>query len=142
MRILVMGLPGSGKSTLANPFAELIGGVWLNADQIREQYNDWDFTTEGRLRQAHRMRYLADGIELSGKIAVADFVCPTEELRNLFNADYTIWMDTIREGRYADTNAIFETPTQIDYHVKEWFKDTHAELVKVVTNYIARNKSV
>jgi adenylylsulfate kinase len=142
MRILVMGLPGSGKSTLANPFAELIGGVWLNADQIREQYNDWDFTTEGRLRQALRMRYLADGVELAGKIAVADFVCPTEELRNIFKADYIIWMDTIQEGRYTDTNTIFETPTHVDYHVKEWFKDTHAELMKVVTNYIARNKRV
>ena len=142
MKILIMGLPGSGKSTLANPFAELIGGVWVNADQVRERYNDWDFTTEGRLRQAHRMRYLADGIELSGKIAVADFVCPTEELRNIFGADYTIWMDTIQESRYADTNAIFETPMQVDYHVREWFKDTHAELVKVVTNYIARNKRV
>jgi adenylylsulfate kinase len=142
MKILIMGLPGSGKSTLAKPFAELIGGVWVNADQIRERYDDWDFSPEGRLRQAQRMRYLADGIELAGKIAVADFVCPTEELRNLFNADYTIWMDTIREGRYADTNAIFETPTQIDYHVEQWFNNTHAELVKVVTNYIARNKSV
>ena len=142
MKILIMGLPGSGKTTLAKPFAELIGGVWINADQIRERYNDWDFGIDGRIRQAQRMRYLADGIELAGKIAVADFVCPTEELRNLFNADYTIWMDTINEGRFLDTNAIFEPPTYVDYHVKEWFKDTHAELVKVVTNYIARNKSV
>ena len=102
MKILIMGLPGSGKSTLAKPFAELIGGVWVNADQIRERYDDWDFSLEGRLRQSQRMRHLADGIELAGKIAVADFVCPTEELRNLFNADYTIWMDTIQEGRYAD----------------------------------------
>ena len=142
MKILIMGLPGSGKSTLAKPFAELIGGVWINADQIRERYNDWDFSPEGRIRQSQRMRHLADGIELAGKIAIADFVCPTKELRNLFNADYTIWMDTIQEGRYADTNDIFETPTQVDYHVKEWFEDTHAELVNVVTNYIARNKSV
>ena len=142
MRILIMGLPGSGKSTLAKPFAELIGGVWVNADQVRERYNDWDFSPEGRVRQAYRMRYLTDGIELAGKIAVADFVCPTEELRKIFNADYTIWMDTINEGRFADTNSIFETPTHVDYHVKEWFQDTHAELVKVVTNYIVRNKRV
>ena len=142
MKILIMGLPGSGKSTLAKPFAELIGGVWLNADQVRKKYNDWDFTVDGRIRQAQRIRYLADGIELAGKIAVTDFVCPTEALRNLFNADYVIWMDTIQEGRYADTNDMFETPTHVDYHVKEWFEDTHAELVKVVTNYIARNKRV
>lgn len=142
MKILIMGLPGSGKTTLAKPFAELIGGVWINADQIRERYNDWDFSIEGRIRQAQRMKHLADGIEMSGKIAVADFVCPTEKARQEFGADYTVWMDTIKEGRFADTNILFEPPLNVDYHVKDWFKDTHAELMKVVTNYIARNKRV
>jgi adenylylsulfate kinase len=142
MKILIMGLPGSGKTTLAKPFAELIGGVWINADQIRERYDDWDFTHEGRRRQAERMRYLADGVELAGKIAVADFVCPTEELREIFDADYVIWMDTIKHGRFEDTNAIFEIPTKVDYHVEEWFNNTHAELVKVITNYIERNRRV
>ena len=142
MKILIMGLPGSGKTTLAKPFADLIGGVWINADQVRERYNDWDFSPEGRIRQAQRMRHLADGIELAGKIAVADFVCPTEKARQEFGADYTVWMDTISEGRFADTNILFEPPLNVDYHVKDWFKDTHAELMKVVTNYIARNKRV
>jgi len=142
MKILIMGLPGSGKTTLAKPFAELIGGVWINADQIRERYNDWDFSIEGRIRQAQRMKHLADGIEMAGKIAVADFVCPTEKARQEFGADYTVWMDTIKEGRFADTNILFEPPLNVDYHVKDWFKDTHAELMKVVTNYIARNKRV
>ena len=142
MKILIMGLPGSGKTTLAKPFAELIGGVWINADQIRERYNDWDFSIDGRIRQAQRMKHLADGIEMAGKIAVADFVCPTEKARQEFGADYTVWMDTIKEGRFADTNILFEPPLNVDYHVKDWFKDTHAELMKVVTNYIARNKRV
>ena len=142
MKILIMGLPGSGKTTLAKPFAELIGGIWINADQIRERYNDWDFSIEGRIRQAQRMKHLADGIEMSGKIAVADFVCPTEKARQEFGADYTVWMDTIKEGRFADTNILFEPPLNVDYHVKDWFKDTHAELMKVITNYIARNKRV
>ena len=137
-----MGLPGSGKTTLAKPFAELISGVWINADQIRERYNDWDFSIEGRIRQAQRMKHLADGIEMAGKIAVADFVCPTEKTRQEFGADYTVWMDTISEGRFTDTNILFETPLNVDYHVKDWFNNTHAELMKVITNYIARNKSV
>lgn len=137
-----MGLPGSGKTTLAKPFAELIGGVWLNADQIREKYNDWDFSVDGRIRQAQRIRYLADGVELAGKIAVADFVCPTAQTRQEFNADYTIWMDTIKQGRFEDTNNMFELPTHFNYHVKEWFKDSHTELVKVVSSYMERNRNV
>lgn len=142
MKILIMGLPGSGKTTLAKPFAELIGGVWLNADQVREKYNDWDFSLDGRVRQAQRMRYLADGVELAGKIAVADFVCPTAQTRQEFNADYIIWMDTISQGRFADTNNTFEAPTNFNYHVKEWFKDSHTELVKVVSSYMERNRNV
>jgi len=136
MKILICGLPGSGKSTLAEPFAELIGGIWINADQIRTQYNDWDFSPEGRIRQAQRMRHLADGVVLAGKIAVADFICPTKQARAEFDADYTIWMDTIEEGRYEDTNKMFEKPQDVNYHVNGWFNDTHAQLVKVVQNYM------
>ena len=138
MKVLICGLPGSGKSTLAEPFAQLIGGVWLNADQVREHYNDWDFSPEGRLRQAQRMRYLADGVVLAGKIAVADFVCPTEQARQEFAPDFTVWMDTIAEGRYEDTNRMFVPPAHWDYHVSAWFHDTHKQLLKVVTKYMER----
>jgi adenylylsulfate kinase len=136
MKILICGLPGSGKSTLAKPFAELLGGVWINADQVREQYDDWDFSPEGRIRQAQRMRYLSDGVVRAGGIAIADFVCPTEKAREEFAADYTVWMDTIKEGRFEDTNKMFETPTDVNYHVAEWFHDTHAQLLEVVQNYM------
>ena len=142
MKILICGLPGSGKSTLAEPFAKLINGVWINADQVREQYNDWDFTQGGRMRQAQRMRYLSDGVVRAGGIAVADFVCPTENARREFDADYTVWMDTIKEGKYEDTNRMFEKPTDVNYHVAEWFNDTHAQLLEVVQNYMERYKNV
>jgi adenylylsulfate kinase len=136
MKILIMGLPGSGKSTLAKPFANLIGGIWLNADDIRKEYNDWDFSPEGRVRQAMRMRYLSDGVVKAGKIAIADFVCPTEVARAEFAADFTVWMDTIKQGRFEDTNKMFQKPKQFNYHVSEWFTDTHEQLAKVVTKYI------
>tara|TARA_Y100001937_G_scaffold65564_1_gene89709 strand:+ start:7619 stop:8047 length:429 start_codon:yes stop_codon:yes gene_type:complete len=142
MKILICGLPGSGKSTLAEPFAKLINGVWINADQVREQYNDWDFTQGGRMRQAQRMRYLSDGVVRAGGIAVADFICPTENARREFDADYTVWMDTIKEGKYEDTNRMFEKPTDVNYHVAEWFNDTHAQLLEVVQNYMERYKNV
>ena len=50
-----MGLPGSGKTTLASKLVPLIKAKWLNADQIRSEANDWDFSIEGRKRQADRM---------------------------------------------------------------------------------------
>ena len=135
-KILIFGLPGSGKSTLAKPFAELIGGIWLNADAVREEYNDWDFSPEGRMRQAQRMKFLSDGVVKAGKIAVADFVCPTEAARAEFSADFTVWMDTIKEGRFEDTNKMFQTPAHYDYHVRAWFDDTHEQLAKVVSKYM------
>ena len=139
MKILIFGLPGSGKTTLAQPFAELINGVHLNADAVRDKYDDWDFTLEGRIRQAQRMRYLADGVVMADKIAVADFVCPTETARQEFAPDFTVWMDTIKTGRFEDTNKMFEAPPECNYHVSEWFDDTHAELIRVIKTYMERN---
>jgi adenylylsulfate kinase len=114
MKVLVFGLPGSGKSTLSEPLAEQVEGVWINADAIREKYNDWDFSTEGRMRQAARMRHLADGVSMAGKIAITDFVCPFQKARDEFEPDYVIWMDTIKEGRFEDTNKVFEKPNSLD----------------------------
>ena len=139
MKVLIFGLPGSGKSTLAEPFAKEIVGVWINADEVRERYHDWDFSREGRLRQAERMGYLADGIVSAGKIAVADFVAPTFLRRIKFKADFEVWMDTIEESKYEDTNAMFEKPLEWDYHVAQWFDDTAIQLAGVLKKYKERN---
>ena len=138
MKILIFGLPGAGKTTLAEPLSRLVNGVHLNADRIREEYNDWDFTPEGRMRQAMRMKFLADGVVKAGKVAVADFICPTYEARDFFNADFVVWMDTIQEGRFEDTNAIFEEPKidEYDYHVSKWFNDTHEQLGSILEKYL------
>ena len=132
MKILIFGLPGSGKTTLAKPLAELIGGVHLNADVIRTSYSDWDFSKEGRVRQAQRMKHLADGIVMAGKIAVADFVCPTYITRLEFNPDFTIWMDTIPEGRFEDTNQMFEEPKEVNFHITEMNDTNHHNIAKEI----------
>jgi adenylylsulfate kinase len=140
MKILIFGLPGSGKTTLAKPFADLIGGVHINADAVRKHYNDWDFTPIGRMRQAVRMRHLADGVVMAGKIAVTDFVCPTRRFRLEFDADFTVWMDTIKESRFDDTNKMFEEPLECDYHVSKWFTDTPTVLTNVIARWRIKNE--
>ena len=132
LKILVFGLPGSGKSTLAEPLANFLNGVWLNADKIREEYDDWDFSLEGRIRQAMRMKFLSDGVIKANKIAVADFNCPTEKARKEFGADYTIFLNTIKEGRYEDTNAIFEKPSHVDYEINEWSKGASEKIGRII----------
>ena len=112
-----MGLPGSGKTTLASELAPLINAKRINADEVRKNANDWDFSKEGRVRQAKRMAELAKKIKSEGHYVVADFICPTPEARNLFPADYIIWVDTIKEGRFDDTNQMFVKPEKFNCHV-------------------------
>jgi len=154
-RILIMGLPGSGKTTLASalkkyleengsisyaraimePMDSSVQVKWFNADDIRRKYNDWDFSNEGRIRQSLRMFQFS--MESGGDYVICDFVAPLVEMRNNFKADWTIWMDTIREGRYADTNALFQEPEIYDFRITEQNAEKWAEFIG---NHIIENR--
>lgn len=158
-KILIMGLPGSGKTYLAErlkQFLELPRSVtempisklakyevapmnwqptvkWFNADDVRKRYNDWDFSTEGRIRQSIRMADFA--INSGSDYVICDFVAPLVEMRNNFKADWTIWMDTIDAGRYEDTNKAFIPPAQYDFRITEknaefWVKYIGEHIIK------------
>jgi adenylylsulfate kinase len=158
-KILIMGLPGSGKTYLAErlkQFLQLPRSVtempisklakyevapmnwqptvkWFNADDVRKRYNDWDFSTEGRIRQSIRMADFA--INSGSDYVICDFVAPLVEMRNNFKADWTIWMDTIDAGRYEDTNKAFIPPAQYDFRITEknaefWVKYIGEHIIK------------
>ena len=121
-----MGLPGSGKTTLAeelyiNLQNSEVKVTWYNADSVRSIFDDWDFSEAGRLRQAYRMNDLARDSNISGSYAICEFICPNNKMREAFSTDgkpdYVIWMDTIKSGRYEDTNKLFEPPTEYDYRI-------------------------
>ena len=128
MKILIMGLPGSGKTHLAKRLQIHLNCAWYNADKVREMANDWDFSDAGRRRQSERMNTIATFEGTRGRAVICDFVCPTGATRREFNADITIWMNTIEAGRFDDTNKIFEAPTNFDYVIDafqsdEWILD-------------------
>ena len=112
-----MGLPGAGKTTLADELAPMLNAKRLNADEVRKAANDWDFSEEGRTRQAKRMADFALKLKSEGNYVIADFICPTPEARKLFPADYIIWVDTIKKGRFDDTNQMFVKPEKYDFKV-------------------------
>lgn len=164
-KILIMGLPGSGKTYLAkalktyleengdiervNPSRLLMKEAifinedefkvkvdWFNADDVRQKYNDWDFSKEGRIRQSIRMARFA--LECTGDFVICDFVAPLVEMRNNFKADWTIWVDTIEKGRFEDTNKMFIEPEQYDFRVTEQNCEKWAEFIG---NHILENRA-
>ena len=127
MKVLVMGLPGSGKTYLSERLQKHLDCAWYNADKVREMANDWGFDDFSRFKQAMRMRTIADFESAHHRIVICDFVCPTVETRETFEADYTIFMDTIEEGRFEDTNKIFVAPTKINKKITEHLSDEEIE---------------
>ena len=134
-----MGLPGSGKTFFSERLQKKLGSCeWLNADKVREEYDDWDFSDHGRLRQANRMRDLSKVVKT--EYVIADFVCPTNVLRAAYSPDWIIWMDTIDEGRYEDTNKKFKSPQYYDFRLSYEMIEENAEYyAKKISERILNN---
>jgi hypothetical protein len=117
-KILVMGLPGAGKTTLARELAPLLNAVIFNADEVREHINsELGFSIDDRITHARRMGWMCDRVVEAGGVAIADFICPTRDTRAAFGDSFVVWVDRIKEGRFADTNSLFQPPEEVDYRV-------------------------
>tara|TARA_B100000963_G_C22619309_1_gene669048 strand:- start:430 stop:837 length:408 start_codon:yes stop_codon:yes gene_type:complete len=134
MKILIMGLSGSGKTFLSKLLQKELSCAWYNADNLREMAGDWDFSNEGRKRQSYRMKSIADFEKENGRNVICDFICPTKEARKIFDADYTIWMDTVKESSYKDTDLIFQEPQNIDLRISKWNQYSPKEISKLIKN--------
>ena len=136
-KILILGLPSSGKTTMTNTLSKLLSECpVVNGDDIRTKYNDWDFSIEGRIRQANRM-VTESKIYYDSSYVIIDFVCPLPEMRNIVSADWTIWMDTVDKSQYEDTNNIFQKPNSYDFRIVEKNVDTWA---KFIADHILNNR--
>ena len=122
MKILIMGLPGSGKTWLGSRIAEKFNIPFWDANVVRNIYNDWDFSSQGRDRQSMRMRKLAE----VDPISISAFIAPLPgHVRNFF-PDKLIFMDTVRECQYEDTNKLFQSPKKYDVRIKKLGDDDEA----------------
>ena len=141
--ILIMGLPGTGKSTLANELHNMFltnGHLcdWYNADKIRQEYNDWDFSYDGRLRQAERMKNLAN---MSEHTVIIDMVAPLPEFRSIINPNVLVWMDTLVESRFEDTNKLFVQPENYNYRItsydsQKWAKNIYEDVTENIIDFL------
>lgn len=117
MIILICGAEGSGKTILAKPFAELINAVYVNKDTYSR----------------NELKGYIDGIVSTGKHVVVDKRCRTNASIDYIDPDFTVWMDTVKEK--------IQKPPVVNYHVSEWFSDTHEQLVLVVKKFMERNNA-
>ena len=110
-----MGLPDSGKTTLGEKLSKKFNIPFWDADDIRRIYNDWDFSRQGRDRQSIRMRKLAE----VDPISISAFIAPLPGYIRNFFPDKIIWMDTVKECKYEDTNKLFQSPQKYDVRIEK-----------------------
>jgi hypothetical protein len=56
-------------------------------------------------------------------------VAPLAEQRDNFKADWTIWVDTILESRFEDTNKAFVSPAIYEFRITEQDANKWSEFI-------------
>ncbi|BAG41687.1 adenosine 5'-phosphosulfate kinase [Ralstonia phage phiRSL1] len=130
--IMIQGLPGSGKTTLALAIQKRLSAIHFNADWARANITTHlSFEEKDRVIQAKTLGRLARCVMEQGSWVIVDFVCPTRTTRGAFFTQFkevsdvfSVWMNTIQEGRFADTNKLYQKPGvgAFQYSVDEYLQ--------------------
>ena len=117
MRVLIMGRCGASNTRLAAELLEELHkngpAEHLSSEEIRKEFNDSDYSEDGEVRTAQRMRMIADRYVDNGWPVICDLICPTPYTRLIIDADITVWLDTVMTEQ-----DLFIEPTEDEYTLK------------------------
>ena len=118
------GQPGHGKTTLAKIFKEYLENNYshkkimhIDGDDLREIFNNKDFSKEGRIKNITFAQGLAKYLNMKGFGVIVSLVAPYKEVRESFKADMDselieIYVHTEElRGRESNHVSDYEQPT-------------------------------
>jgi adenylylsulfate kinase-like enzyme len=88
MIIWLTGQPGSGKTTLANWLKASYPnkGVVIDCDDIREIFDNKDYSEQGRRKNIELAQNIAKFIHKKGDVAIVSLVSPYKDQRDTFKS--------------------------------------------------------
>ncbi len=112
--VWLTGQPGHGKTTLCQELMKIYKEAFhIDGDDIREIYQNKDYSETGRRKNIEIAQYLAHYMQSKGRMVLVSLVSPYEDQREAFKSkigdgilEYYITTDQIR-GRE-------------DFHVKDY----------------------
>jgi adenylylsulfate kinase-like enzyme len=89
MIVVLFGQPHSGKTTLAKELGESFDPdttYHIDGDQLREIFQNKDFSKEGRLKNLQKASDIAAYLNFTGKDVITSVVYPYKEARDYLNS--------------------------------------------------------
>jgi len=110
VKVLVTSDSGGGKTTFCKELVKVLPCSYFNADDVRCQSKNWDFSAEGRILAAQNMLKTVNQSWMS--IKLIDMILPTPELRKIIAPDVIVYLKPFGSSKYPDTSKIYLPPTK------------------------------
>ena len=76
------GQPGSGKTTLANALNLRINGIQVDGDDVRNVFNNKDYSKEGRIKNLTLINNIVRFLDHKNFDVIVSVVSPYQEIRD------------------------------------------------------------